>query len=90
VAAAALPANSAAWTALAAHQYYCGHPTEAAGSARRAADSGGGADSDYYLGVALAALGQHDDARSALIRASDLAPASTWRERAEKALAQMP
>lgn len=86
----AMPADSAAWTALAAHQYYCGQPGDALSSAQHAADSGGGAESVYYLGVALAALGQPGRARSALIRAADLAPASVWRERAETALAAIP
>jgi hypothetical protein len=86
----ALPADGAAWTAMAAYQHYCGQPSGALSSAQRAADSGGGAESLYYLGVALAALGQPDRARSELIRAADLAPASVWRERAETALALMP
>jgi tetratricopeptide (TPR) repeat protein len=87
---AALPSDSAAGTVLAAHQYYCDQPADAVASAQRAVESGGGAESVYYLGVALAALGQSDSARSALIRAADLAPASVWRERAETALALMP
>ncbi|MBX0327557.1 hypothetical protein K2Z83_07675 [Oscillochloris sp. ZM17-4] len=89
-AAAALPTDSAALTALAAHQYYCGQPAEAAASAQRADDGGGDAESVYYLGVALAALGQSDRARSELIRAADMAPASRWRERAEAAIAALP
>ncbi|MEI7769611.1 MAG: tetratricopeptide repeat protein [Chloroflexales bacterium] len=86
----ALPADGAAWTALAAYQYYCGQPGLALSSAQRAADSGGGAESVYYLGAALVALGEPDRARSELIRAADLAPASVWRERAEAAIAAMP
>jgi thioredoxin-like negative regulator of GroEL len=89
-AAKALPDDGAAWTALAAHQYYCGQPGDAVASARRAADSGGGAEGAYYLGAALSALGQPGRARSELIRAADLAPASVWRERAETVLARMP
>ncbi|MEI8306844.1 MAG: tetratricopeptide repeat protein [Chloroflexales bacterium] len=90
VAVTALPTDGAALTTLAAYQYYCGQPGAALASAQRAADSGGGAESVYYLGVALKALGQPDRARSELIRAADLAPASVWRERAETALALMP
>jgi tetratricopeptide (TPR) repeat protein len=86
----ALPTSSAALTSLAAYQYYCGQPRLALASAQRAADSGGGAESTYYLGVALAALGQPERARSELIHATDLAPASIWRERAETALADLP
>lgn len=85
-AAAALPGTSAAWATLAASQYYCGQPGQAVESARRADDAEGA----YYLGAALVALGQPAQARGALIRAADLAPASPWRERAEKALAQLP
>ncbi|NNJ13491.1 hypothetical protein EKD04_024505 [Chloroflexales bacterium ZM16-3] len=87
---AALPDDSVAWTTLAAHQYYCGQVDKAAASAQHAVDSGGDAESAYYLGASLAALGQQDRARRELIRAADMAPASAWRERAEKALALMP
>ncbi|NTW02214.1 MAG: tetratricopeptide repeat protein [Oscillochloris sp.] len=83
---AALPTDSAAWTVLAAHQYYCGHHEAALASAQYAVDSGGGAESVYYLGMALSALGQQDRARSELIHVANLAPASIWRERAETAL----
>ena len=90
VAVTALPADGAAWTTLSALQYYCNQPEAALSSAQRAADNGGGAESFYYLGMALNTLGQRDRARSELIRAADLAPASVWRERAETALALMP
>jgi Flp pilus assembly protein TadD len=45
------------------------------------------AEAAYYLGRALAALGDAVGARQALVQAADAAPASVWRERAERQLA---
>lgn len=84
-------ANAAdAQGALAAISYHCGAFAEAAAAARAAQAAGAGPEAAYYLGAALAALGERGDARVALIRAADLAPASIWRERAELALAALP
>jgi tetratricopeptide (TPR) repeat protein len=89
-AAAALGQHATALTTLAAHRYSCGQFGAAAEAARAAQAAGAGPDAAYYLGAALAALGQERDARTALIRAADLAPASEWRRRAELVLAQIP
>jgi hypothetical protein len=82
-AAAASPANSAALTTLAASRYACAQFAPAVEAARAAQVAGAGADAAYYLGAALAALGEREGARKHLIAAADLAPASLWRERAE-------
>jgi hypothetical protein len=87
--AAALGQDAAAQTVLAAHRYHCGQFAGAAAAARAAQAAGAGPEAAYYLGAALAALGQRGDARAALIRAADLAPASDWRRRAELVLAGM-
>jgi Flp pilus assembly protein TadD len=87
---ATLAAEPGALTTLAALRYHCGRFAEAASAAREAQARGAGPDAAYYLGAALAALGQPGDARIALIHAADLAPASIWRERAELALAAIP
>jgi len=89
-AAAAAPEDPQALTLLAAHRYHCGQFAGAAEAARAARRTGGGPDAFYYLGAALAALGDAEQARSALIRAADLAPASDWRRRAELALGMLP
>jgi tetratricopeptide (TPR) repeat protein len=91
-AAQALPADGAALTTLAATYYACAQFAAAAEAARaaQAAGAGAGADAAYYLGAALAALGETPAARRQLIRAADLAPASIWRERAETMLAYLP
>ena len=47
------------------------------------------AEASYYLGRALAALGDRPAARRALISAADLAPRSLWRERAEAQIATL-
>jgi tetratricopeptide (TPR) repeat protein len=89
-AAAALGQHAGALTTLAAHRYACGQFAGAVEAATAAQAAGAGPDAAYYLGAALAALGQRDDARTALVRAADLAPASEWRRRAELALAALP
>lgn len=85
LAAGLLADNPDALSALAALRYHCGQFPGAAEAARTAQAAGAGAEAAYYEGVALAAMGA-DGARSALIHAADLAPASIWRERAEVAL----
>lgn len=85
-----LGSNAEAWTTLAASRYYCGEFAGAVAAARRALSATPDADAAFYLGSALAALGQWDAARRALVDAADLAPASVWRERAEERLAQLP
>jgi Flp pilus assembly protein TadD len=91
LAAQALNQNAAAQTSLAAHRYRCGDLAGAEAAARGAlALSPAAADATYYLGAALAGLGDTAQARSELVRAADLAPASLWRSRAEEALAKLP
>lgn len=88
--AAALLADSPdALGVLAALRYHCGQLPGALEAARAAQAAGAGAEAVYYEGVSLAELGAAE-ARSALIRAADLAPASIWRERAEAALDRLP
>ena len=82
-----LSGDPTAMTTLAAHRYHCGQFAGAAAAARSAGD---GPEATYYLGVALAALGERDAARATLISAADMAPASDWRRRAELALALLP
>lgn len=89
VAVQTLREEAEAWTTLAASRYYCGDLAGAVDAARRAQSYGSGADAAFYLGTALAALGEQEAARSALVQAADLAPASVWRERAEARLAQI-
>ncbi len=90
VAAAEANDDPKALTTLAAFRYHCGQFAGAAEAARAAQRTGGGPDASYYLGAALAALGDAENARSALIRAADLAPASDWRRRAELVLGMLP
>lgn len=77
-----------AWTTLAASLYQCGEFSRAVTAARRAMQRGERADTSFYLGAALARLGEYMEARAHLVRAADLAPASVWRERAEGVLAE--
>jgi tetratricopeptide (TPR) repeat protein len=80
----ALPADPRAWVALAAARLSCGDAAGARGAAEEALlRNPGSAEASYYLGRALALLGERPAARQALINAADLAPASAWRERAE-------
>lgn len=90
LAAKMLGQNAEAQGALAASSYHCGHFAQAVEAARAAQTVGAGPEAAYYLGAALAAMGDSGAARAALIRAADLAPASIWRERAELALASLP
>lgn len=89
-AAARAAGDPEALTVLAAHRYHCGQSAGAAEAARAAQRTGGGPAALYYLGAALATLGDAENARTALIRAADLAPASDWRRRAELALGMLP
>lgn len=90
IAARELPTDAAAWTVLAASRYYCDDAAGAVEAAHTALRSNRSADAAFYLGVALADMGDRDAARSALVQAADLAPASVWRERAEARLAHLP
>lgn len=85
-----LPGDPEALSTVAAHRYHCGQFAAAAEAAGAARDAGAGPEAAYYLGVALAALGERDEARAALISAANLAPASDWRRRAETALSLLP
>ena len=86
IAARARPDDATTLTVLAACRYYCDQPLAATHAAEMASQAGAGAEAAYYLGLALAALGEQQAAREALIRAADLAPAAPWRQRAELAL----
>jgi len=82
---AALPDDPRAWTLASATRISCGDSAGAQQAAARALQQDPtSAEATYYLGRALAALGQRQAARAALISAADLAPASAWRERAEQ------
>ncbi len=85
-----LPDDATALTTVAAQRYYCGQFAAAAEAARTAQQLGAGSEASYYLGIALAALGEQEAARAALLRAADLAPASAWCRRAELALGRLP
>ncbi|PDW04157.1 hypothetical protein CJ255_04830 [Candidatus Viridilinea mediisalina] len=86
VAARERPDHAEALTLVAAHRYRCGAFADAISAAEAAQVAGPNAEAAYYAGQALAALGSNAEAREALIRAADIAPASVWRERAEDAL----
>ncbi|MEO7910622.1 MAG: tetratricopeptide repeat protein [Roseiflexaceae bacterium] len=83
----ALPNDPRAWATLASVRFGCGDPAgsrdAAEQSLQRAPTS---AEASYYLGRALAMLGDRIAAQRALINAADLAPRSLWRERAEAQL----
>lgn len=90
LAAAERPGDAAALSVVAAQRYHCRQFAGAVDAARAAQAAGAGPEAAYYLGAALAALGEREEARAALIRAADLAPASIWRERAEVTLSLLP
>lgn len=85
-----LPEEVDALVLAAGVRYQCSDGPGAIEAAQAAEVRAARADAAFYLGAALAATGEHEAARAALIRASDLAPASRWRERAEQVLATMP
>ncbi|WP_129672420.1 tetratricopeptide repeat protein [Candidatus Chloroploca sp. Khr17] len=85
-----LPEEVDALVLVAGVRYQCGDGRGAIEAAQAAEAREARADAAFYLGAALAATGEDEAARAALIRASDLAPASRWRERAELLLATMP
>ncbi|MDW8147987.1 MAG: hypothetical protein RMJ48_17045 [Roseiflexaceae bacterium] len=83
-----LPESPQAWSALAQARLACGDATGSRDAAAQAqALDSLSAEAAYHYGRALAALGDRAAARSALIRAADLAPASEWRRRAEDQMA---
>jgi tetratricopeptide (TPR) repeat protein len=85
-----LPDEPRAWAVLAAARLGCGEPAGARDAAAQAlARAPTDAEANYYLGRALAALGERTEARRALIQAADVAPASPWRARAETQLARL-
>jgi tetratricopeptide (TPR) repeat protein len=89
-AARALPNDPRAWTTLARLQFDCGDPAGSRAAAEQALQRApASAEASYYLGRALAALGDRPAARLALINAADLAPRSLWRERAEAQIATL-
>jgi tetratricopeptide (TPR) repeat protein len=85
-----LPDEPRTWVVLAAARLGCGETAGARDAAARAlARAPTDAEANYYLGRALAALGERTEARRVLIRAADLAPASPWRARAETQLSRL-
>ncbi|NOK63259.1 MAG: hypothetical protein GFH27_549325n33 [Chloroflexi bacterium AL-W] len=81
------PDTGAAWTTLAITRFRCEDYVGAQNAATRALElNPNDVEATYYLGRALALLGDRDGARMALISAADMAPASSWRERAETQL----
>ena len=85
-----LPSDPRAWTTLASARFSCGDPAGSRTAAEQALQRvPASAEASYYLGRALAALGERWAARQALINAADLAPRSPWRERAETQLAML-
>jgi predicted Zn-dependent protease len=89
-AARALPNDTRAWATLAGARFGCGDPAGARAAAEQALQRGpANVEATYYLGRALAALGDRPAARQALINAADLAPRSVWRERAESQIAAL-
>lgn len=89
LAAQLLPNDAAALAMLAGARLYCGDSAGAVLAARAALAHEQRPDAAYYLGAALAAQGQAAAARAALVAAADLSPASQWRERAERVLADL-
>ncbi|MEM8535452.1 MAG: tetratricopeptide repeat protein [Chloroflexota bacterium] len=82
-----LPDASTAWTTLAITRFRCEDYPGAKAAATRALElDTNNIEATYYLGRALALLGDRDGARVALINTADMAPASSWRERAETQL----
>ncbi|ABU57041.1 tetratricopeptide repeat protein [Roseiflexus castenholzii] len=85
---ARLPKNAQSWSALAHARLACGDIAGARDAAALAQTlDPASAEAAYHYGRALAALGDRTAARTALIRAADLAPASEWRIRAEEQMA---
>lgn len=92
-----LPASVQAWSILAGIQFQCGNFADAQLAAQQAialdSDTPGlqpPAEAWLYLGAAHLWQGDAAAARTALMTAADLAPASTWRERAEQLLQRIP
>jgi tetratricopeptide (TPR) repeat protein len=84
------PDDIRAWVAVAAARFMCGDPDGARSAAARVLQRNpSSAEASYYLGRALAALGDRPAARAALVNAADLAPTSPWRERAETQIATL-
>lgn len=88
IATAELPASADAWTVRAGLHYQCRQFAAAIDTAERALRLEQRADASFYHGAALAYQGDFVGARSLLIQAADLAPASIWRQRAELLLAE--
>ena len=86
----ALPGEPRAWAALAAAELRCANASAARAAAEQALQlAPADPEAAYYLGRALAALGERIPARQALIRAADSAPTSAWRVRAEQQMAAL-
>jgi tetratricopeptide (TPR) repeat protein len=85
-----LPDDAAAWVVRAGSAYYCGEYPATLEAARRALELDANlAEAYYYLGAALVQVGNVADGRQVLIQASDTAPASAWRMRAERMLDEL-
>ena len=81
------PIDAQAWHTLAAAHRHCRRYADAIAAAQQGlALAPDDPALHFYAGAALWENGQRDQARTYLLRAADLAPASTWRERAEEIL----
>lgn len=81
------PNDAQAWHTLAAAQRHCRRYADAIAAAQRGlALAPDDPALQFYAGAALWENDQCEQARAYLLRAADLAPASTWRERAEELL----
>jgi Tfp pilus assembly protein PilF len=85
-----LPDDPRAWTILANVRFGCGDSAGSRAAAAQALEQApASAEASYYLGRALAGLGDRQAARLVLINTADLAPRSAWRERAEVQIATL-
>jgi Flp pilus assembly protein TadD len=81
------PNDAHTWLTLAAAQRHCRRYADAVTAAQQGlALAPDDPALHFYVGAALWEDDQREQARAYLLRAADLAPASTWRERAEDIL----
>lgn len=86
-----LPDDPRAWKSLADVLITCGEALPAIAAAEQSVRlDPADAEAAYHLGRAYILSGDPESARTALMRAADLAPASVWRVRAEQHLQSLP
>ncbi|MEF3273321.1 MAG: tetratricopeptide repeat protein [Chloroflexus sp.] len=86
-AASMAPRDPAVLTILAGVRYFCSDFNGARTAAADALAAGADVEARFYYGLALSASGDPAHGRTELELVADQAPASTWRQRAETALA---